>query len=208
VRYLFPTVALEVDLVEFGSRNESLLAKILVEARTAGGIRRSAVGGWQSGGDIFTRDWPELHDLRILIEAAATAYLAAQHSLIRPADIRFRVSGWANILRSGDYHRPHTHPGATISGAYYVDAAVVGGKHPASGLLELCDPRTAGSEIGCAFGMGGQRELILPRTGLLVLFPSALVHYVNPCGDDTRVALGLNVHVEGLCGGKSESRLD
>ena len=34
------------------------------------------------------------------------------------------IAMWANIYSSGDFHRSHTHPGATWSGAYYIDPVV------------------------------------------------------------------------------------
>ena len=181
-----------------------LKALILKESREEQGVARSAVGGWQSAGDLFARNLPPVNSLRSQICAAVLQFLQALRCPTRSAGIKPDISGWANVCRNGHFHRAHTHPGAMLSGVYYIQAGTRDAAHPAAGLLELIDPRPTPTELSALFQLGGQREVILPQTLHLVLFPSTLMHYVNTyVGDEPRISVGFNITIDWLASRRS-----
>jgi hypothetical protein len=66
--------------------------------------------------DLFNRDNPGVEWLREAINRTVIDYLA-HVGMDYPID--WTIQGWANINRLGDYHDPHNHPRAYLSGTYY-----------------------------------------------------------------------------------------
>ena len=97
---------------------------------------------------------------------------------------RVRIFMWAAIHDSCMAHMPHTHPNATVSGVYYVNVP------EGSGDLFFEDPRGALPPFG-------NRHIVKPQAGKILLFPPWLVHGVAPsCGvssDNPRISLSFNV---------------
>jgi len=46
--------------------------------------------------------------------------VARKPALFAPPPARWRLHGWAVVLRSGGYQTPHIHPDGIVSGVYYV----------------------------------------------------------------------------------------
>ena len=97
---------------------------------------------------------------------------------------KLNVFMWASVHDSCMAHLAHTHPNATVSGVYYVNVPL------GSGDLVFEDPRGALPPFG-------NRHIVKPRAGQVVLFPSWLVHAVSPsCGltaANPRMSLSFNV---------------
>ena len=110
--------------------------------------------------------------------------------LAKLGDLSMRMTGWSVILREGDVSKPHTHPGAQLSGVYYVsthDDPMRGG-----GELVLADPRIRATVSPVV----GQKSnaLFQPKNGITVLFPSFLEHYVLPFkGSGERISIAYNM---------------
>ncbi len=84
---------------------------------------------------------------------------------------------WAIVGHAGMWGRVHAHSG-TVSGVYYVDAGDGG----------------AGGEFAIHTRLGGPPHLIRPRTGQLIIFPSALLHGVMRYdGDRPRIAVSFDM---------------
>jgi uncharacterized protein (TIGR02466 family) len=195
---IFPVPVCEGVIPQFAAENDAILALIMDERQADAGVRRSAVGAWQSGGNIFARTQrsPALDTLRSLLVLAAEEYLKNTLRSKTLPTLDFDIVGWANVCMAGHFHRAHTHPGATLSGVYYVSAGSYDSEHPASGILELLDTRCAMTPTSVAFKLAGQAELILPRTCGFVIFPSSLLHTVNAYfGKEPRVSIGFNLSV-------------
>ena len=95
---------------------------------------------------------------------------------------------------AGNYNAPHIHPESAWSGVYYVDAGDSDATDPHSGCLELLDPRPAASGVNTPGDPFGHPVRIVPRAGLLVVFPSWLTHWVHPhSGSRERIAISFNV---------------
>ena len=118
--------------------------------------------------------------------------------------VTWRANMWANINRSGHGNLPHTHPGAFWSGVYYVDDGGISADPSLGGALEFLDPRGAGPvmyapHLGFAMkgGLsGGANEVLQPKAGRLVLFPSWLLHQVRHYrGTAERISIAFNLNL-------------
>lgn len=169
---LWPTLVstFAVDDAELlGHAAEEILSRAAVFPTVARGERT----GWQSASDLLT--WtPHMRGLGALFaDAVAT---------ISPESGRRGIdaAAWANVLGRGDYVTPHTHAGAAWSAVLYVDAGDSG--EAQGGFLSMRDPRAGAAMVitdanvadsACTFHLH-------PRTGMLVVFPAWLVHWVPP----------------------------
>ena len=83
--------------------------------------------------------------------------------------------GWANLLKDGDWQRPHFHPTQknVVCGVYYVH--IPDEKPAPQGNIEFFNPIQA--SVG--HGFPSTRRL-LPCEGKMILFPPWYVHYVYP----------------------------
>ena len=104
----------------------------------------------------------------------------------------FRIMAWANVARRGNYHRMHNHPGSAWSGCYYV-ASPPSEPGTLAGALEFYDPRPFTEMMDVPGSPYGQRMIVRPLPGLLVLFPSWLYHFVHPSTAETpRISIAFN----------------
>lgn len=104
------------------------------------------------------------------------------------------LSAWAAICRAGAYHAPHAHPDSAWSGAYYVDAGTSDPDTPLGGVLEFLDPRGGAEAVTAPGDPYGEPFRVRPESGLLVVFPSWLYHWVHPyAGQTPRIAVSFNV---------------
>ncbi len=120
----------------------------------------------------------------------------------RAVELKWRMNAWANVNRHGQGNEFHTHPGAFWSATYYVRDGGAGAGSGVGGEFEMQDPRGAGPAMLApmlAFRTaGGQSvgasEVIVPRAGNLVMFPSWLSHAVRPySGQGVRISIALNL---------------
>jgi uncharacterized protein (TIGR02466 family) len=157
------------------------------------GIKRSNVGGWHSGGDLFDTDDATMGALaEALLNTAAemTYYRARDFHAECTIEVDFQGAAWANVSREGDFNRPHIHPGFTWSGVFYVDTGAGLPKEDTkaneAGNIEFIDPRP-GNHLG-------PKHVVRPRAGQVLIFPSWLSHYVNPYrGPGERISIAFNV---------------
>lgn len=124
-----------------------------------------------------------------IFDAAHTLNEAVLGEHAGAADDMMIAEAWAVVYQPSGYHRLHTHPGSAWSGVYYVDT---GDLRKGTGLIEFIDPRTA--------SIGWQPEPVLaaePEAGMLVAFPSWLVHDVSPVvATHDRVCIAFNIGFE------------
>ncbi len=180
------------------------LKDIILAAEAAGpGVTKSNVGGWHSEPDLFTREDACVRTLFARIEAAMielVGFFMAQQTQDQP--LRFRVEGWANLLRSGGYNNIHNHPNAHWSGVYYVTGNPPIPGQPMSGKLEFIDPRPAATMLLLDNVTIYGRQLLDPMAGTMVIFPSWLQHQVHPYfGPDERISVSFNVIVAPVAAG-------
>ena len=173
--------------------NQQLRELILEMERTTPGVTRSNQGGWQSAPDLFRSKTPPIAVLeRYISNAVSIATLRVTGN----PELKFGVElhGWAAVNRNGHYNTAHVHPMATWSGVYYVDP----GDHEAEspgGLLEFVHPISASVMTFFPHILPSGRA-VQPKPGLLVLFPSYLLHNVRMYrGERPRISVPFNAHV-------------
>ncbi len=117
--------------------------------------------------------------------------------------IDWSLQGWANVNRRGDYHDPHNHPHAYLSGTYYVRVP----QHTPlahnradvrPGRITFYDPR--GSVNMTAIRNDPQIEpefTVTPQPGMILIWPAFLMHYVHPnLSEALRISISFNLIVK------------
>lgn len=186
---LFPVPLCSFALPDAAAINAALEAEIVVRRASEPGLEVSNRGGWHSARDLFLRDEPAQ---RALCEALRGAVDEATRKLVPDAAlaaIEAHYDGWINASRAGDYHSPHDHPGAFWSGVYYVRTAASGGE------IEFQSGRAGNPHAALMPApMSWDWTRIVPRAGVVLLFPGHLRHAVLPFdGDGERISISFNV---------------
>ncbi|NVB39561.1 hypothetical protein G6O69_17090 [Pseudenhygromyxa sp. WMMC2535] len=198
---LFTTPIVVHQLEGMDPINHELTKRLLTESETSPGFVRSNVGGWHSTPDLSQREEPCYRALMhaIVHHTQLTFGEVAKASGLdtRELQFRFAVHAWAMVMRQGDYTILHDHAESHWSVAYYVDAGDADlDAHPTSGLLSFVDPRRTGSAIPGAELFPPTFD-VRPQTGMLVVFPGWLQHYVHPYrGERPRVCVSANLNME------------
>ncbi|MGE0422738.1 MAG: TIGR02466 family protein [Reyranellaceae bacterium] len=188
---LFATPLLRRHMPDAAAINPGLRAAILARAAAEPGVRISNKGGWQSKTDLL--DWPlaEIATLKGWIVEAVRAMAALSPELRgrAPGASVFKAYGWANVNRTHDYNLLHIHPDSHWSGVYYVEA----GNPSAGGSIQFTDPRPMARAMPVP-GFNFDRALtVTPASGLMLLFPSWLEHWVMPYdGSQERISIAFN----------------
>jgi uncharacterized protein (TIGR02466 family) len=197
-----PVVVMDLPLDDkFHSQIEKLILKREQEHSS---VHKSNKGGWQSPGDLFKLDTPEISTLANWTYACTFEYLKRSRSAWlceewgTPADHFLRVSvnvAWASVNRKFDSNSPHIHPHSIVSGAFYVS---LGGDKDTS--LYFTDPRHS---LMCGHSFYHNvhpREMkFKAKHGRMILFPGWLEHYVKPHSvDSPRISISFNTLAESV----------
>lgn len=100
---------------------------------------------------------------------------------------------WASVARRGDYAMSHSHERTAASVVYCVDPGEEDPMDPLAGKLAIVDPRV---EVCCQARKDSVTNPLMPRMvpGSMIVFPSALVHSVNPyTGQRPRITIAWNI---------------
>ena len=191
--------ALNRELID---RVRTLEQASMADAGEPGLSRRSGIGGWRTGDDFLEDTSDAVRELRGAIEGGLRHML----SLGTPATERCRLTrlfGWANLNRSSDYNVIHSHPRCDWSGVYYVSTNTPEGNSPAAGsnalggVIEFQDPRGAANAAPFPGFDFGRKVRIVPQPGLMLIFPSWLLHMVHPFdGPGERITVAFNAVYE------------
>jgi uncharacterized protein (TIGR02466 family) len=194
--HLFPVPFMRHVWTENVELNNLLRLKILACSRQSRGEKKSNAGGWHSQTGLLEF----LEELRepLVKQMIALADEATRHVLAEagspPMSVQWGFQAWANVSRGGDSHAAHTHPGATWSGVYYVDAGETDARESAE--LEIMDPCLARTTTFLSFALPSSIG-VRPEPGLMVLFPSYVPHAVHvQKGNGTRISIAFNLRKE------------
>ena len=202
VRSYFATPVAVMELPGAQPLNVVLRSLIVARAESEPGVEHSNLGGWQSSWDF--EEWGGDAAVHLLDSAKGLANQLTADREGKQVDIKWRANAWANLNRSGHANEFHTHPGAYWSGTYYVDDGGVHDDPSLGGEFEIQDPRGVAPAMYApllAFNMaGGQSvgasELLRPKAGTMIMFPSWLSHGVRPYrGDATRISIAFNLSI-------------
>ena len=193
---LYPTSLLHRRLDGMAQVNRQLAALVaeiaVTEQSAADGT--TTEGGYQTRDDLFNRDHPALNLLKQHVAMALQEYagiLIRQECTRAPSKVDFVTWGWAVFYKAGDFQGLHVHPGANISGVYYVAAPAAALQRGESGKISFYDPRPRANMNQLAFQATRHREAPVP--GDMILFPSWLEHSVSPFqGEGERICIAFN----------------
>lgn len=149
----------------------------------AGRTNRS---GWNSR-DMAVLEEPLFAPLREAIHRACAEALAEMGQ----GERRFELQSWVNLHDRGGFNFLHVHEGSLLSGSFYLRVP------EGSGALVFRDPRPGVIHGSIKGGVpNGHGDIHLrPGTGLLVLFPCWLEHYVEPHESDApRICIAFNAN--------------
>jgi uncharacterized protein (TIGR02466 family) len=183
---LFSTV-----LAGFDQRKDALLADILEHKRHHPGMTRSNYHGWHSGDEFVGRKSEPVG--WVLQKALEFSRLALARYNQDWARTELRLGRyWANVLGPRGWNAPHHHFPQHWSGVFYVSVGRIGnGVDDMDGMIEFLNPTPWHAVIG-----GGGNFAYGPKNGLMLLFPSSILHFVHPHeGEDLRVSIAFNLNV-------------
>jgi uncharacterized protein (TIGR02466 family) len=188
----FPTFVGRLAVPDADAMNHDLRAVILENERLHPTVGRSNIGGWHSRADFLERAEPAVAALTTWITWAVSRMVEASAGA-GAVNGRLLLSAWATVCRSGAYHAPHCHPDSAWSGVYYVDAGAGSREQRFSGMLEFLDPRAGAETVSAPGDPYGMPLRVAPESGLLVVFPGWLYHWVHPyTGAAPRIAVSFN----------------
>lgn len=201
---LFPTPLVIATIPDTVSLNAELRRIILARESANQTVERSNRGGWQSSWDMH--EWGGAPMQRLLAYARAVVDDATVDREGNRQKITWRINSWANVNRTGHGNQFHTHPGALWSVSYYVDDGGIGVDPSLGGEFEILDPRGVAPVMyapqltfpGPDFVALGESHRLTPRAGVLIVFPSWLLHGVCPYrGNRERISIAINFSIAG-----------
>ena len=189
---LWPTKLVRKNLINVDENNHELL-KLIREWEKA---NKNLTTNYREN-NPFELDTPATNWLRSEVNQTIIEYL---QSIGINFPIDWQIHGWANINRNGDYHDPHNHPHCYLSGSYYVKMPkTLSARRQRSDVrpnqITFYDPRTPFNMQSIKGDPYIDPEFtVLPEPGLLMLWPSSLMHFVHPnLSDQTRVSISFNI---------------
>lgn len=156
-------------------------------------LDQSVRGGTQTDGPLLARTDPEIVRLLNSIRGAVARYVAQlpspdqAHPLLGAPRGRVRFAGsWSVRLTGGGHHADHVHSHGWISSALYVALPPAIGGSTRAGWLTL------GGSGGLVPSLT-PFQMIEPKPGRLVLFPSTMWHGTRPFDDGERLTVAFDV---------------
>jgi len=154
-------------------------------------------------GDLISNNRRVLEDtrmsaLRAMIKEHIDLYVQRVIAPRDPIEV-YITQSWFNLEKAGMYHHQHSHSNSIISGVVYLRTQLGDSvqfyrdNHRQILAIEGVARNSFNSEI-CSIGV---------EAGEIILFPSALVHGVDPVDKDRqegRLSLAFNTFVRGVVG--------
>ncbi len=189
---LWPTLFLRRRLPGHEAANEALrrlIEELEAEARDLTTDYRAR--------NLLALDHPAAVWLRDCVNVTAVDYLR-QVGMDYP--VNWTLQGWANVNRFGDYHDPHNHPHAYLSGTYYVTVPkgreeLPTRKDARPGCISFYDPRGAVNMTAIKGDPQIEAEhTVRPEAGEILLWPAFVHHFVHPnLSKEPRVSVSFNL---------------
>jgi uncharacterized protein (TIGR02466 family) len=189
-RTLFPSIVTEVECDFYSFIQPSLIEWIYNYYKITDGVNLSNRGGWQSPSDFYLDESFDQFTDYILTNALTS---------LKHYDLDFKLSNmWINLNRKNDYNVIHNHPNSIISGVFWV-------KTPENcGSLTFQSPhdftqslllKTVQLEIAKNQNYYAS-YIFTPKEGTMILFPSEMLHGVEPNeSDEDRISIAFNLQV-------------
>lgn len=187
---LFPTFVSLIECDCFSSIQPDLLKWIANYKTDKSGVIISNRGGWQSEDNIAS-----IESFQPFVEYMR-AYI--NHGLRDFYNLEYRLLNmWININYKGNYNIAHCHPQSDLSGVLWV-------KCPKNcGSLDFYCPdahvndtqiQNTRFDIKNEYNLHGVYSYATPQEGTIVVFPSHLMHGVDPNeSDEERISIAFNL---------------
>ena len=107
------------------------------------------------------------------------------------------TQSWLNYTETNQYHHKHTHQNSLVSGVFYINC------HEEHDKIKFFNDGYKTIKLETKdWNMWNSVSWWFPvKTGDIILFPSSLIHMVEPKqGDNTRISLAFNVFIKGTIG--------
>jgi len=160
---------------------------------SAAPLDQSVHGGTQTDGNLLLRDEEPINDLRKVLRAAVAEYVEGLPSAAdnHPTAIAMRepqriAGSWSVRLSGSGFHRDHVHSQGWISSALYVALPNLADQGHQAGWLTL------GTEHDLLPSLP-PRQVVEPKTGRLVLFPSTMWHGTQPFTEGERLTVAFDI---------------
>jgi uncharacterized protein (TIGR02466 family) len=198
----FQTPVWARKVVDHKRINAHILAVLRQLEAATSPVTRSNVGGWHSHDHIHVNE-----DLEEITKIIGTTCVGCAQYLEFDFD-RFNLvitQMWLNKNGPGDFNKAHIHPNAILSGAYYVKTPDRGGN------IELYDPVPARPmtvyPVKKLKPANSQTVEYKSEEGLLLVFPSWLLHSVQPNrSDEFRVSISFNIGFQQMASASTYQR--
>jgi len=168
---IFPCILTEVEFSNFNLIKSDLIDWIYHYKKTNLGVQKSNCGGWQSKDDFY-KDISFKPFYSYLIESIKSSL---------PYKKRFTLQNmWININGNGDRNEFHNHPGAMLSGVFWIQSNLNSGNIGLQSPLLFTQESLFfyRNEILNQFNFDGFFGME-PKEGTAIIFPSELYHYVS-----------------------------
>ena len=186
---LFPTPVGTFKLQDCSALNKGL-TDFIYSIRDEDSPQRSMVGGYHTNEDLFNRKNTFANSFsNVIANQVKEYYLNLTGKQPGP---NTRMGCWGMIYGKGHYSKPHTHPLADISTAYYIKVPKL---KKGEGSFVITDPRPAAN-----WDRNFQESTTWEYTveeGMGIIFPGWLEHYVTPHNsDDDRICITTNIFID------------
>lgn len=175
---------------------ESLAAHLrALHFATAAPLDQSVRGGTQTDGNLLLRIEPPIRDLKQRLLAIVERHIAQLpapqpgHPTLPARRTPVRIAGsWSVRLTNAGFHTDHVHPQGWFSSALYLALPETLGSGSAdhAGWLSLGETRDLIPGLA-------PLQLIEPRPGRLVLFPSTMWHGTRPFPQGERLTIAFDI---------------
>ena len=181
---LFPFIVHEIILPDFDDvKKNSLIDKIYLEKDKSRGVHKTNVGGWQSE-DILDNE----------------LFYDDINYIIKNIDLNFDINlceMWINVNSPGNYNKSHVHPGASLSGVFYVKTPDKSGNIYFENPNRYCSSlimRKYEESLNLSFN---HTEIyrFSPNSGTILIFPGDLSHHVSENkSEHDRISIAFNLN--------------
>lgn len=186
---------LKYTVPDNGQLNTELRRVILKKMEQTPGVVKTNRRGWHSPTDLA--EWPEpcVQEFVGRLREAVREMVRLNYPAATDAHLEgWKLTAWANVNERGAFNIPHSHGGNGNAWAsfYYVEPGLeLDGK--LSGLTKFQDRSGLPKEILSDLNPYSREIAIIPTAGLMVLFPAALMHYVDTyLGSAQRITIACN----------------
>lgn len=176
--------------------NRELVVAIQTWAEEESGITRSNVAGWHSDGNIFKRTEAPIVEVCKRYVAASKPTIERYVAKEALGNKTLELEGWVNVNPVHAYNQIHTHERFDLSGVYYVKVPERSENN--SGVIQFLNPSYRGGPYSDLFNaMNPQVFTFQPSEGRMLIFPSAMPHWVTPNREEEdRISIAFNLRLK------------